>query len=154
MGELFNGPAFIAAQAAIFCRGTSPLPHSSPSTASQASERPLQPSHHRQAPKKYLHVLRAAAEEDRHMRDPLNIVAGIGMSDIGRPSGKVGNWAMQVGQLMLAHLDLAAAAGPVVHAAVENHRGRDAGVGGNFDGLQATATVTGNGDAFGVDVSV
>ena len=94
------------------------------------------------------------AEEDWYMRDSLNIVAGIGMSDIGRSPRKVGNRTMQVGQLILAHLDLAAAARPVVHTAVENHRSGDAGIGGNLDGLQPAATVTGDSDAAGVDMSV
>ena len=61
---------------------------------------------------------------------------------------------MQVGQLILAHLDLAAAARLDVDAAVENHRGRNTAIGGNLDGLQSTATVTGDSDAAGVDMSV
>ena len=94
IGELFDGPAFIATQAAIFAE--------EPAACRTVSlQLPVKPVNGHLGPVTAVRRRKSAAmpygqpaEEDRHMRDTLNIIAGVGMSDIGRPSGKVCNRAM------------------------------------------------------------
>ena len=83
LGELLDGPAFIATQAAIFAE--------EPAACGTASlQLPVKPVNGHFGPVTTVRRRKSAAmshgqpaEEDRHVLDTLDIVAGIGMSDIG-----------------------------------------------------------------------
>src|SRR5512145_1035414 len=106
-GKLFDGPAFIAAQAAIFAEE----PAACRAIALQLPVKPVNGNFGPVAPvrrrKGTAMSYGQPSKEDRHVVDTLGVIAGIDMSNIGRSAGKVCNRAMQIGQLILAYPDFA-----------------------------------------------
>jgi hypothetical protein len=88
------------------------------------------------------------------MTDARGVITGIGMGNVIRSAGEVGDGPVQVQQLVLADLDATAPTGPVVDAAGKDHGRGNTRIGRHLDGLQTATAVAGKCDPGDVDATV